>query len=81
MILSEETRAARKKAQLTRLAAKDTDIENYPALYASQPEQQRIAAEQGAQRKAQREAKDALNQAALQSANEAVDVFGSLEVK
>jgi hypothetical protein len=79
MKLSEETRAARKKAQLSRLAAKGTP--DYPALYASQPEQVRIAVEQGAQRKAQREAKDALNQAVLKSSNEAVEVFGNLEVK
>ena len=79
MIVSESTQKARKKAQLARLAAKGTP--GYGALYASQPEQQRIAAEQGAQRKAVRDAKNALNAAALQSANEAAEVFGNLEVK
>lgn len=79
MQLSEDTRAAQKKAQLARLAAKGTP--EYLALYASQPEQIRIAAEQGAQRKAERDAKNALNAAKLKAANEAVEVFGSLEVK
>jgi len=78
MQLSEETQAARKKAQLARLAAKGTP--GYPALYASQPEQIRIAAEQGKARQAEREAKNAINAAKLKAANEAVDVFSNAEV-
>ncbi len=79
MILSEEARAAAKKAQLARLAARGTP--EYPALYASQPAQVRKAAEQGAIRKAERDAKNALSDAMQKSANEAVEIFGNLEVK
>jgi len=79
MQLSDEARAAAKEAQLARLAAKGTP--EYPALYASQPEQIRIAAEQGVQRKALHDAKGALSTAKLQAANEALEVFGNLEVK
>ncbi len=79
MKLSNEANAAAKKAQLVRLKAKGTP--EYGALYASQPAQIRIAAEQGAQRKAEHEAKNALSTAILKSSAEAVKIFGSLEVK
>ncbi len=78
-VIIDEVRAAQKKAQLARLAAKGTP--EYPALYASQPEQIRKAAEQGAIRKAERDAKNALRDAMQKSANEAVEIFGNLEVK
>ena len=79
MKLSNEARAAAKEAQMVRLKAKGTP--EYPALYASQPAEIRIAAEQGAKRKAEREAKNALSAAILKSSTEAVEIFGSLEVK
>ncbi len=75
MQLSPSTKAAQKTAQLSRLAAKGKP--GYAALYASQPEQIRIAAEQGKARKAIRAAKEALNLGARKAANEAVDVFSA----
>jgi len=79
MILSKQAMAARKEAQKTRLAAKGSD--EYPALYASQPEQMRIAAEQGAARKILHDQKNSDSAAALEAAHDAVDVFGQMEVK
>jgi len=79
MILSPQAMAARKEAQNKRLAAKGS--ENYPALYASQPEQIRIAAVQGALRKKLHDEKIATSSDAIQQAHDAVDVFGQMEVK
>jgi hypothetical protein len=76
--ISSETQAARKKAQLARLAAKGSP--EYAAIYAQQPEQLIIAAEQGAARKAVREAKAAHNTAALVAANVAAGDFGNIKV-
>ena len=67
MQLSQEAHTARKRAQLARLAAKGSP--EYPAIYAAQPEQIRIAKEQGAARKVIRDAKNAINTAALVAAN------------
>ncbi len=75
MFISTEVQAARKKAQLVRLAAKGTP--EYPELYAAQPEQVRIAAEQKKARAVRREMKEALEAAGIRTANEAVAVFGS----
>lgn len=78
MQLSPSTRAAQKTAQLARLAAKGKP--GYAALYASQPEEVRIAAEQGKARKVVRDAKEALNLAALKAAGESADVFSAAKV-
>lgn len=75
MQVSQSTRSAQKTAQLARLAAKGKP--GYGALYASQPEQVRIAAEQGKERKAIRDAKNSLNLAALKAAGETADVFSA----
>ncbi len=73
MILSQAARDAAKKAQLARLALKGTP--EYPEMYAKQPEQIRIAAEQRAARKVRREAKEALEATALSDAAGALAVF------
>ncbi len=74
MFVSEAANAAAKKAQLARLALKGTP--EYPAMYAKQPEQIRIAAEQQAARKVRRDAKEALQAGALSDAAGALAVFG-----
>lgn len=75
MILSAEARASRKEAQLARLARKrDKD---YPALYASQPEQQEKAAVQGAQRRLERSLKNAADTNARANAQSSTSVFTS----
>ena len=80
MIRSAEEREALKKAHLARLAAKGSP--DYPALYASQPEQQRKAAANAAARKAERDAKDAIQRATVDAAAGAVDAFsGGLSTK
>jgi hypothetical protein len=76
--MTTQTQTARKEAQLARLKAKGTP--EYPALYASQPSQLRKAVTYNAQRKVVRDAKNAANAEILKDANEAVDVFNSLEV-
>ena len=79
---SPEARTAAKKAQLARLAAKGSP--EYPALYASQPEQIRKGAEQRAERAKHREMKAAVIALATSEANKAVDVFskaGNLTTK
>ncbi len=68
-----EVRKALKKQQLARLAAKGTP--EYPALYASQPEQLRKAAEYGAERKIRRDFKEAAKVRAIVEAGEGADVF------
>ena len=78
MFISNEVQAASKRAQLARLKAKGTP--EYPALYASQPEQVRIAAEQKAKRAVRREMKEALEASGIRTANEAVAVFGSVNL-
>lgn len=76
MFISNEVQAAKKSAQIARIAAKGTP--EYPTLYASQPEQIRIAAEQKKERAVRREAKEVLEAAGIRTANEAVSVFGSV---
>lgn len=66
-------RAALKEQQLARLAAKGTP--EYPALYAAQPEQLRLAAEYEAERKIRRDIKAAAKAVALREANEGANVF------
>ena len=68
-----EVRKALKKQQLERLAAKGTP--EYPALYASQPEQLRKAAEYQADRKIRRDLKEAAKLRAIVEANEGASVF------
>ncbi len=68
-----EVRKALKKQQLARLAAKGTP--EYPALYASQPEQLRKAAENQAERKAIRDLKESAKARALIEAGEGASVF------
>jgi len=78
MYISVEVQAAKKRAQMARIAAKGTP--EYAALYASQPAQVRIAAEQKAQRAVRREMKQALEAEGIKTANEAVSVFGSVDL-
>jgi len=54
MRMSPAAREKRKEAHLARLAAKGRD--DYPALYASTPHERAVAATQGAERKALRDA-------------------------
>ena len=68
-----EVRKALKKQQLARLAAKGTP--EYPALYAAQPEQLRLAAEYQAERKIRRDFKEAAKARALIEAGEGASVF------
>ena len=76
MILSEEERAARKRAQVARIGAKGTP--EYPALYAKQPEQIRIAAKALSVREAEREAQEALKRATIAAGDDAVALWGSV---
>ncbi len=73
MICSPEARASRKKAQLARDAASTKP--GFAELYASQPDQIRIAAEQGAIRKAERAAKNAIATAAHADADASAGIF------
>lgn len=73
MRMSEEARAIRKKAQLARLATKTQP--GYPALYASQPHQIAIAAEQGAERRLARSIRNQAQTAAIAAAESATSVF------
>ncbi len=75
MICSSEARAARKKAQLARDAAATKP--GFAAVYASQPGQIRIAAEQGAIRKAERAAKNALAALSHADASASAEIFSS----
>jgi hypothetical protein len=75
MICSTEARAARKKAQLARDAASTKP--GFAELYASQPHEKKIAAEQGAIRRAERAAKNAIALAAHADAESSADVFTS----
>ncbi len=80
--LSELARAAKKDAQLNRLKVKGTS--GYSKLYASQPAQVKIAAEQGAARQAERAIKNAVSATVEQDEIAAAGVFaaaGNLESK
>lgn len=79
MTLSVAARSAAKKAQIARLAAKGSP--DYPAIYAKQPDQIRIAAEQGAARKVRRDEKKAQDAAALSAAEIGASDFGSIALK
>jgi hypothetical protein len=71
--MSADARASRKQAQLARIEKKgDPD---YPLLYAKQPHEIKVAAEQGAQRKAIRAAKVALEIAMQADARGATEIF------
>ncbi len=78
MIRSEEERLANKKQQLARLAAKGTP--EYPVLYAKQPEQIRLAAENKVKREAEREATDALKRAVIAAGEEAANLWKTNEL-
>ena len=80
MIVSEETQAKLKTAQLARVAAKAKDIGSYPALYASTPEQQRKAAVYRTQRQAARALRLAAQVVADSDADGAIATFGNMEV-
>ena len=80
MIVSEETQAKLKTAQLARLAAKENDIGSYPALYASTPEQQRKAAVYRTQRQAARALRLASQVEADSDAEGAIATFGNMAV-
>lgn len=71
--LSVEVRAANKKAQTARVAAKGTP--EYPVIYAQQPEQVRLAAEHRAARVAERQAKAAIAAAAIAAGDEAAGLW------
>ena len=75
MKCSPEARAARKKAQLARDAASTKP--GFAELYASQPHEIQVAAEQGAIRRAERAAKNAIAIAAHADAETSADVFTS----
>lgn len=75
MIITPEERAARKKAQVARIAAKGSP--QYPVLYAQQPEQIRLKAKADAQRAADRQAAEALKQATLVAGDEAASLWGT----
>ena len=79
MILSESARAAAKKAQLARLAAKGSP--DYPKIYANQPAQIRRAIKLKAERKVFHDAKMAVNAAATADADAAAESFGNLSTK
>ncbi len=79
MTVSEDTRAAQKEAQLTRLAAKGSP--DYPKIYAQQPDQIRIAAEQGAARAKEHAIKNAAEVVAAGDAAAAVEGFGNIATK
>lgn len=79
MSFSEETQAARKTAQLARLAAKGTP--GYLELFASQPEQLRKAAIYKAERKAYHDSKQAANSQALADAKGSAETFGNIATK
>ena len=73
--MSAEERAALKKQQLARLAAQGS--ENYSELYASQPEQLRLAAEDKAKRQIERDAKNAVKRATIQAGEDAASHWKS----
>lgn len=75
MILSAEERAAKKKGQMARLAAKGTP--GYARLYAQQPEQIKLAAEAKAKQLADREAKDALKRAVIAAGDDAASLWST----
>lgn len=79
MQLSEDARAAQKEAQLARLAAKGSP--EYPQIYAQQPDQIRIAAEQGAARAKERALKNSAEGFAVGDAAAAVADFGNIATK
>lgn len=75
MICSPEARAARKEAQLAR--DKASTKPGFAELYASQPDQIRIHAEQGAIRRAERAAKNAIAILAHADADASADIFNA----
>ena len=78
MIVSEETRAKRKTAQLARLAKKGTP--EYAELYASTPAQQRKAAVYRTIRQAARALRLAAQVEADSDADGAIETFGNMAV-
>lgn len=75
MILSAEERAAKKKGQVARLAAKGTP--GYAVMYAQQPEQIKLATEAKAKRKADQDAKDALKRAVIAAGEDAASLWSA----
>lgn len=75
MICSPDARAARKKAQLARDEAATKP--GFAELYASQPHEIKVAAEQGAIRKAERAAKNAIAIAAHADAETSAEIFSN----
>lgn len=75
MLLSAEERAAKKKGQTARLAAKGSP--GYARLYAQQPEQIKLAAEAKAKRQADQDAKDALKRAVIAAGDEAASLWST----
>ena len=78
MIVSEETRAKRKEAQLARLAVRH--LPEYAELYAKTPEQQRKAAVYRTQRQAVRALRLASQIEADSDADGAIATFGNMAV-
>ena len=76
MILSAESRAARKKAQLARLEAKVKP--GYPALYGSQPHEIAKGNEERAARQLAREVKNQAETAARTAAESAANHFSGV---
>ena len=79
MVGSQQTRAKQKEAQLARLAAKGTP--EYGEIYAAQPDQIRIQAEQYAARQEERALKLAGDIEANSDADAAVAAFSSISTK
>lgn len=79
MIGSIQTRVKQKEAQLARLAAKGTP--EYGDIYAAQPDQIRIKAEQYAVRQEVRAIKLAADTEASSDADAAVAAFSNLSTK
>lgn len=76
MLISTETRAARKKVQIARLAQKNSP--NYAILYANQPVQLKRHAELEAERSSKRDASAALEAQSLSDLQDGALVFESV---
>jgi alkylation response protein AidB-like acyl-CoA dehydrogenase len=74
MLLTDEARTTRKKAQLARLERKSDP--DYPVIYASQPSEIQKGAEQRAERIRLRAIKNQAAKAAIDAAESAISVFG-----
>lgn len=79
MKMTDAERAARKSAQLARVAAKGSP--DYPELYAKQPEQQRLREQQQTERRLERQKAEAEAAQRSNDAQMAAGLFGNLETR